>query len=205
MGEKRKMSAEERRALRQKQEELRQKAIKEKARQFYRLCQVVSVVGLLMALAGFFMDFYPGKELEKSGFRAAVDVIYSGRAEVSTGESLRPFRWQRATFGQYLAAAVPVGLLALLVIYIADWLDPLGMVVQLLAIAYSIAGASVLLAASRVQWHIWPGVYGLAPAFVIFGLMIMAVGALGAAPGSARRLKQASARGDDAEQAGGTG
>lgn len=194
------LSPEERRAMKQRQEELRRVAITAKVKQFYRVCHAVALLGLVGALAAYFLDFYPDTELPRSGYAAAYDVLYTGRAHVSSGQTLVRFHVERANAMQHLMALIPVGLLALLLLYLVDLVEPLGAVLPAASIVYSIAASIILgIGVASPGWlpllkpptrGFWAGVYGVSPSLVILGLLVFSVFALGAAPGARRRLSE---------------
>ena len=184
----RRLSPEERKALKARQEELRREAIRAKARQFYRIANVVAVAGTLLALLGYLAPFYNDEAEKRRGDQLARQVVETGRAFVSTGRTLVRSEEREATPAQHLLAVLPFGLAAMLLLFAVDAVEPLGGGLQVLGMLYAVGASVVVFSVSF--WRLWPGVLGVPLVPVLLGLFVMFVGSMAALPGSVRRLRE---------------
>ena len=200
--ERKQLSAEERKALKARQEELRRLAIKAKAKQFYRMANMVAIVGAVVALASFFRNLYNDEGDEKTGYLLVRQVLETGRAFESTGKKIVRSHETEATFAQHMLALVPIGLIAMLVLFLVDMVDPLGGALHVAGMLYGVAGSSAVFWVSF--WQKWPGVVGGPLVPVLLGLFIMFVGCMASLPGAIRRIAEREGGGEAEDTGGGT-
>jgi len=188
--EKKKMSIEERRARQAKQDAAKQKAVAAMGRKLNAIFRLVTVLGIILAIAVFlFSDIYPSTEHNQPGYQAVKEIFMTGRAyeKLPRGEM---HELRLVGLGPMIMAILPLMLVVLLLAYLIDWIKPLGRSPHIISATVAIGAAVFITYLSKT--NMWPGVHGMPMALEILALFVLSVGAILDTPGSGKRLLENS-------------
>jgi hypothetical protein len=189
-----KVSARERGALKRQQDEIKKAAVRQKSRQLNTVFRVVAVLGIVLAGIALFQDFYPHRQFSRSGIDTVKDVVMTGQAYVYTRSAIEPFALKKTTPIQLVLGIFPFVLAGFLLMYIVDFVAPLGVSLQLFAMGFTSAMITLLMlmsgSAGVMKQGFWPGLQGPPVVAEMAALFVFFLGALTSVPGATRRLNE---------------
>jgi len=189
-----KTGARERVALKRQQDEIKKAAIRQKSRQLNAIFRLVAVLGIVLSAIALFQDFYPHKQFSRSGIDTVKDVVMTGQAYVYTKSATEPFALKKTTPIQVVLGIFPFVLACFLLMYIVDFIAPLGVSLQLFAMGFTSVMITLLMlmsgSAGVMKQGFWPGVQGPPIVAEMAALFVFFLGALTSVPGATRRLNE---------------